>query len=153
MWVLGQNPLVTNPNLRYVREAFAKLEFLVVQELWETETAAFWQAPGVDPKAIQTEVILLPAAYFMEKEGSITNSGAMVQWRNAGVKPPGEARADLVVIDEVFRRVRALYAELDRSEGRADPEGDVGLPEGARSPRTCSRRSTAAPAWTSPRRG
>jgi formate dehydrogenase major subunit len=111
LWVLGQNPLVTNPNLRYVREAFAKLEFLVVQELWETETADFWKAPGVDPKAIQTEVILLPAAYFMEKEGSITNSGAMVQWRNAGVKPPGEARADLHVIDEVFRRVRALYAD------------------------------------------
>jgi len=110
LWVLGQNPLVTNPNLRYVREAFAKLEFLVVQELWETETAAFWQAPGVDPKAIPTEVLLLPAAYFMEKEGSITNSGAMVQWRNAGVKPPGEARADLGVIDDVFRRVRALYA-------------------------------------------
>ena len=50
-----------------MREAFAKLEFLVVQELWETETAAFWKRPGVDPKAIQTEVILLPAAYFMEK--------------------------------------------------------------------------------------
>jgi formate dehydrogenase major subunit len=111
MWVLGQNPLVTNPNLRYVREAFAKLEFLVVQELWETETAAFWKAPGVDPAAIATEVLLLPAAYFMEKEGSITNSGALVQWRNAGVQPPGEARSDLVVIDEVFRRVRALYAD------------------------------------------
>jgi formate dehydrogenase major subunit len=111
MWVLGQNPLVTNPNLNYVREAFAKLEFLVVQELWETETAAFWQAPGADTAAIRTEVLLLPAAYFMEKEGTITNSGAIVQWRNAGVAPPGEARPDLVVIDEVFRRLRALYAD------------------------------------------
>jgi formate dehydrogenase major subunit len=110
MWVLGQNPLVTNPNLGYVREAFAKLEFLIVQELWETETAAFWEAPGTDPKTVQTEVILLPAAYFMEKEGTITNSGAMVQWRYAGVNPPGQARADLSVIDDVFRRVRALYA-------------------------------------------
>ena len=53
MWILGQNPLVTNPNLHYVREAFAKLEFLVVQELWDTETASFWQAPGVDPKSIK----------------------------------------------------------------------------------------------------
>ena len=109
LWVLGQNPLVTNPNLNYVRQAFAKLEFLAVQELWETETAAFWQAPGVDPKSIQTEVLLLPAAYFMEKEGTITNSGGMVQWRYAGVKPPGAARPDLEVIDEVFRRVRKLY--------------------------------------------
>src|SRR5512138_1294137 len=116
LWVLGQNPLVTNPNLRYVQEAFEKLEFLVVQELWETETAAFWHAPGADPKAIKTEVLLLPAAYFMEKEGSITNSGGTVQWRYAGVKPPGEARPDLEIIDEVFRRVRKLY------EGSSDPK-------------------------------
>ena len=109
LWVLGQNPMVTSPNLNYVRQAFAKLEFLAVQELWETETAAFWQAPGVDAKAIQTEVLLLPAAYFMEKEGTLTNSGGMVQWRYAGVKPPGQARPDLEVIDEVFRRVRDLY--------------------------------------------
>jgi formate dehydrogenase major subunit len=109
LWVLGQNPLVTSPNLNYVHEAFANLEFLVVQELWETETAAFWQAPGKDPKAIKTEVLLLPAAYFMEKEGTITNSGGMVQWRHAGVKPPGQARADLEVFDEVFRRIRGMY--------------------------------------------
>jgi formate dehydrogenase major subunit len=109
LWVLGQNPLVTNPNLHYVQEAFGKLELLVVQELWETETAAFWQAPGADAKKIQTEVILLPAAYFMEKEGSLTNSGGLLQWRYAGVNPPGQARPDLEVIDEVFRRVRDLY--------------------------------------------
>jgi formate dehydrogenase major subunit len=116
LWVLGQNPLVTSPNLRYVQEAFANLEFLVVQELWETETAAFWQAPGVDPKSIPTEVLLLPAAYFMEKEGTISNSGGMVQWRYAGVKPPGQARPDIDVIDEVFRRVRDLY------RGSTDPK-------------------------------
>jgi formate dehydrogenase major subunit len=116
LWVLGQNPIVTSPNLNYVQEAFSKLELLVVQELWETETAAFWQAPGVDPKTIQTEVLLLPAAYFMEKEGTITNSGGMVQWRYAGVKPPGQARPDLEIIDEVFRRVRDLY------RGSSDPK-------------------------------
>jgi formate dehydrogenase major subunit len=58
---------------------------------------------------VKTEVLLLPAAYFMEKEGTITNSGGMVQWRYAGVKPPGQARPDLAVIDEVFRRVRKLH--------------------------------------------
>ncbi|HZX97747.1 MAG TPA: molybdopterin-dependent oxidoreductase [Myxococcales bacterium] len=109
LWVLGQNPMVTNPNLNYVREALSKIDFMVVQELWETETAAFWQAPGTDAKKIQTEVILLPAAYFMEKEGCLSNSGGLLQWRYAGVKPPGQARPDLDVIDEVFRRVRDLY--------------------------------------------
>ncbi len=118
MWTLGQNPMVTNPNLNYVHEALSKLEMLVVQELWDTETASFWQRPGADPKSIQTEVLLLPAAYFMEKEGTISGSGRLVQWRYAAVKPPGQAKADLEIIDTVFRKVRDLYA------GSTDPKDE-----------------------------
>jgi formate dehydrogenase major subunit len=116
LWAVGQNPMVTSPNLSYVHEALSKLDMLVVQELWETETAAFWQRPGTDPKSIQTEVLLLPAAYFMEKEGTITGSGRLVQWRYAAVKPPGEAKPDLEIFDTVFRKVRDLYA------GSTDPK-------------------------------
>jgi formate dehydrogenase major subunit len=123
LWTVGQNPMVTNPNLGLVHEALGKLDMLVVQELWQTETACFWQKPGVDPKAIQTEVVLLPAAYFMEKEGTISGSGRLVQWRHAGVKPPGEAKTDLDIIDAVFRKVRDLYRgsteEKDRILTRA----------------------------------
>lgn len=119
LWVNGQNPMVTNPNLNYVAEALGKLDMLVVQELWDTETASFWQRPGTDPKAVQTEVLLLPASYFMEKEGTISGSGRLVQWRYQAVKPPGEARVDLDVIDEVFRRVRDLY------KGSTDPKDEV----------------------------
>src|SRR4029078_6399420 len=72
LWVVRQNPAVTSPNLRIVHEAMGKLEMLVVQEIWDTETASFWQRPGVDPKTVQTEVLLLPAAFFMEKNGTIT---------------------------------------------------------------------------------
>jgi formate dehydrogenase major subunit len=115
LWVNGQNPMVTNPNLNYVHDALSKLEMLVVQELWETETAAFWQRPGVDPKTIQTEVLLLPAAYFMEKEGTISGSGRMVQWRYQAVKPPGQAKTDIEIIDTAFRRIRDLY------KGSSDP--------------------------------
>ena len=89
----------------------AKLETLVVQEIWETETAAFWRRPGVDPKSIQTEVILLPAAFFMEKNGTISNSGGMVQWRHAAVKPPGQAKPDGEIVDYVFRAVRDLVKD------------------------------------------
>ncbi len=110
LWAVGQNPLVSNPNLNYVQEALSKLELLVVQDLWETETAAFWKRPGADAKAIKTEVLLLPAAYFMEKDGTITGSGRLVQWRNAAVKPPGQAKPDLEIFDTVFRKVRELYA-------------------------------------------
>ena len=96
-----------------------KLEMLVVQELWETETAAFWRRPGVDPKSISTEVILLPAAFFMEKGGTISNSGGMVQWRYPGVKPPGQAKPDGEIVDQVFRRVRDLVH--DSNDPKDDP--------------------------------
>ena len=109
--VMGQNPMVTQPNLKLVTQAMAKLEMLVVQDLWETETACFWQQPGVDAKAIPTEVVMLPAAYFMEKEGTISGSGRLVQWRYEAVKPPGQARGDLDIIDELFQRVRDLYKD------------------------------------------
>ena len=111
LWIVGQNPAVTLPNLKLTFEAMAKLETLVVQEIWETETAAFWRRPGVDPKSINTEVILLPAAFFMEKNGTISNSGGMVQWRHGAVKPPGQAKPDGEIVDLVFRKVRDLVKD------------------------------------------
>ena len=111
LWIVGQNPAVTTPNLKLTFAAMAKLEMVVVQEIWETETATFWRRPGVDPKSIATEVIMLPASFFMEKNGTITNSGGMVQWRHAAVKPPGEAKPDGEIVDMVFRRVRELVKD------------------------------------------
>jgi len=119
VWIVGQNPAVTMPNLKVTFDAMAKLEMLVVQEIWETETATFWRRPGVDPKSISTEVILLPAAFFMEKNGTITNSGGMVQWRHAAVKPPGESKPDGEIVDLVFRRVRELVKDS------AEPRNDI----------------------------
>ena len=119
LWIVGQNPAVTTPNLNLTFGAMAKLEMLVVQEIWETETAAFWRRPGVDPKSISTEVLLLPAAFFMEKNGTISNSGGMVQWRHAAVKPPGQAKPDGEIVDLVFRRVRELVKESN------DPKDEV----------------------------
>jgi formate dehydrogenase major subunit len=119
LWVVGQNPAVTMPNLKMTFAGLDKLETLVVQEIWETETAAFWKRPGAEPKTIQTEVFLLPAAFFMEKNGTITNSGGLVQWRNAAVKPPGKALPDGEVVDYIFRRVRDLVHES--REPKDDP--------------------------------
>ena len=94
LWIVGQNPAVTLPNLKLTFDAMAKLEMLVVQEIWETETAAFWQRPGVDPKTINTEVILLPAAFFMEKNGidqQLGRDGAVAPRRGEAARA-GEAR-------------------------------------------------------------
>jgi formate dehydrogenase major subunit len=111
LYVIGQNPMVTNANLNLTFEGMCKLETLVVHELWETETASFWHRPGVDPKTIQTEVYLLPAAYFMEKDGTISGSGRMVQWRYKAIDPPGESKSDLEILDTLFRKVRDLYKD------------------------------------------
>jgi len=119
LWIVGQNPAVTTPNLKLTFAAMARLEMLVVQEIWETETATFWRRPGVDPKSISTEVVLLPAAFFMEKNGTITNSGGMVQWRHAAVKPPGDAKPDGAIVDLVFRRVRDLLRDS------SDPKDEI----------------------------
>ena len=119
MWIIGQNPGVTTPNLKLTFDALDKLETLVVQEIWDTETSSFWKRPGADPKAIKTEVFLLPAAFFMEKNGTISNSGGMVQWRHAAVKPPGQSKPDGEIVDAIFRRVRDLVH--DSKEPRDEP--------------------------------
>ena len=111
-YFMGQNPLVTSPNLTLVQEALSNMEMVVVQDLFEIETAAFWEKrEGVDPAAIDTEVIFLPAASFLEREGSLTNSGRMVQWRYTGIEPVGDSKADLLILDLLFKKVRELYGD------------------------------------------
>ncbi len=86
-----------------------KLEWMVIQELFETETASFWKRPGVDPASIQTEVFLLPAADALEKAGSIVTSGRLIQWRTDLAKAPGEAREDIWILDRIYRELKRLY--------------------------------------------
>ncbi len=107
--VWGQNPMVGGPNTNFTGEALDNLKWMVAADLWETETSIFWKRPGANPADIQTEVFLIPAASSFEKEGSITNSGRWIQWRYAAVPPPGEAKADLWVLDQYVRRLQALY--------------------------------------------
>jgi formate dehydrogenase-N alpha subunit len=111
LFVLGQNPAVSGPNATLERKALDNLDWLVAVDLWETETAAFWDRPGANAGAIQTEVFLLPAAGSMEKEGSITNSGRWGQWRYAAAPPPGEAKSDLWILDRLCKKLKELYAE------------------------------------------
>ena len=109
LMVFGQNPAVGGPNSNVAHAAMDKLDWLVVAELWETETASFWKRPGADPSAIQTEVFLLPAAASVEKEGSLTNSGRWGQWRYKAIEPPGDAKPDLWILTQLHKEVKALY--------------------------------------------
>jgi anaerobic selenocysteine-containing dehydrogenase len=105
----GQNPAVGGASCDFERKAIENLEWLVCVDLWETETAAFWKRPNVDPTTINTEVFLLPAACSYEKEGSIVNSGRWSQWRYKAIDPPGLAADDLSIINELAIRLIAAY--------------------------------------------
>jgi len=105
----GQNPAVGGPNANLERSAMDKLDWMVVADMWQTETANFWQRPGANPANIQTEVFLLPAKSSYEKEGSVTNSSRWSQWRYTCADAPGEAEDDLYMLTMIYRKLKDLY--------------------------------------------
>jgi formate dehydrogenase major subunit len=109
LWILGQNPAVSGPNSRLEREALKKLKWMVVQEIFDTETCSFWRAPGVNPADIKTEVFILPAGDAMEKEGSIVTSGRLIQWRPKVAEAPGEALPDDQIMNRIALKLKELY--------------------------------------------
>ncbi len=92
MYVEGENPAMSDPDLNHAREALAKLEHLVVQDLFLTETA------------FHADVVL-PASAFAEKSGTFTNTDRRVQIANPVLDPPGEARQDLMIIQSIAQRM------------------------------------------------
>jgi formate dehydrogenase major subunit len=107
----GENPAVSDPDSNHVRTALGNLTWLVCVDPYETETAAFWKRPGVDPATIATTVYLLPSAVALEKYGSRSNSGRWVQWHWMGGSPPGQARADMDILVDLGTRLKGLIAD------------------------------------------
>jgi len=114
----GQNPACSGTNSNKVRNALAKLDWMVTVNIFDNETASFWKGPGMNPADVKTEVFLLPAAASFEKEGSISNSGRWAQWRYAAVKPLGSSKPDAEIIHELYQKLKSLYTK----EGGALPE-------------------------------
>lgn len=114
---MGQNPAVGGQNASFQRQALAKLDWLVVRDLFETETASFWKdSPEVKsgvlkPEEIPTEVFLLPAAAVPEMDGSFTNTQRLVQWHDRAVDPPGDARSDIWFTVHLGLLLKRLYAQ------------------------------------------
>ncbi len=115
---MGQNPAVAGPNSRLERKALAKLQWLVVRDLVEMETASFWyDSPEIErgelrTEEIGTEIFLLPAAGHAEKDGCFTNTQRLIQWHEKAVDPPGDARSEPWFIYHLGRRLKEK-ARLD----------------------------------------
>ena len=115
-FLLGQNPAVGSANAKLQRLAMAKLDWLVVRDLQEIESAAFWyDAPEIEsgearPQDIATEVFFLPAASHAEKDGCFTNTQRLLQWHHKALEAPGDCRSDLHWIYHLGRRIREKLA-------------------------------------------
>ncbi len=92
MYIMGENPVITDPNTHHTVEALKKLDFLVVQDIFMTETA-------------ELADVVLPSTCFAEKDGTFSNTERKVQRVRKAVEPPGKARADLDIIMEISRRL------------------------------------------------
>ena len=92
MYIMGENPAMSDPNLNHARAALAALEHLVVQDMFLTETAAFAD-------------VVLPASGWAEKDGTVSNTDRRVQLGRAAVPLPGEARQDLWIIRDIGKGI------------------------------------------------
>ncbi len=108
MYIMGENPAMSDPDVTHAREGLAKLDHLVVQDLFLTETAMFAD-------------VVLPASAWPEKDGTVTNTNRQVQMGRRAFRPPGEAREDWRIVQEIARRMgldwqyghpREIYAEM-----------------------------------------
>jgi formate dehydrogenase major subunit len=108
MYVMGENPAMSDPDVQHAREALAELEHLVVQDLFLTETAKYAD-------------VVLPASAWPEKDGTVTNTNRQVQIGRTALPMPGDARQDWWIIQELARRIgldwkythpRDVFAEM-----------------------------------------
>ena len=103
MYIEGENPAMSDPDLNHAREALAHLEHLVVQDLFLTETAVYAD-------------VILPASGWPEKDGTVTNTNRQVQMGRQAIPLPGEARHDLWIIQDIAKRMGLNWNYKDVGE-------------------------------------
>ncbi|EAR52852.1 formate dehydrogenase, alpha subunit [Oceanicola granulosus HTCC2516] len=103
MYILGENPAMSDPDVDHARAALAKLEHLVVQDIFLTETANYAD-------------VILPASAFAEKTGTVTNTNRQVQMGRPALPPPGEAREDWAITVDLARRLGLDWSYSHPSE-------------------------------------
>jgi formate dehydrogenase major subunit len=122
--VVGQNPAVGSANSGLHRRAMAKLDWLVVRDFVEIESAAFWydspevESGELDPEEIKTEVFFMPAAAHTEKDGCFTNTQRLLQWHHKAVEPKGDCRSELWFYYHLGRLIREKLADSEEERDR-----------------------------------
>ena len=122
---VGENPAVGSPNGSLHRRAMANLEWLVVRDFFEIESAAFWyDSPEIETgalktEAIKTEIFFLPAADHTQKDGSFTNTQRLLQWHHKAVEPEGDCRSESWFYYHLGRRIREKLADSREVRDRA----------------------------------
>jgi formate dehydrogenase major subunit len=121
LFLLGQNPAIGGSNSGMIQRSLANLDWLVVRDFAETETASFWyqgqavRSGELAPKDIKTEVFLMPAALAGEKAGSFTNTHRLLQWHDKVVDAPGDSRSELWFVYHLGRVLKRLYGKSSRA--------------------------------------
>jgi formate dehydrogenase major subunit len=117
-FLTGQNPAGGGPNAGLHRAGLRNLDWLVVLDWFETESAIFWKNdPNAPPPSeIKTEVFFIPTAAAQEKEGSLSNTQRLLQWHNKALDPSGDCRSDAWFLYNLGKRLKQLYA------GSTDPK-------------------------------
>ena len=116
MYILGENPAMSDPDVTHARDALAKLEHLVVQDIFLTETANYAD-------------VILPASAFAEKTGTVTNTNRQVQMGRPAASPPSDAKEDWWITNEIAKRLNLgwdykhpseVFAEMKRAMSSLD---------------------------------
>jgi formate dehydrogenase major subunit len=107
MYIMGENPAMSDPDLNHARDALASLEHLVVQDIFMTETA--WLAD-----------VVLPASAWPEKTGTVTNTDRMVQMGRRALDLPGDAKQDLWIIQQLAQRMGLPWNYQGEESGVAE---------------------------------
>lgn len=109
MLVWGQNVIAAGPNTNAEAKAMEKLDWAMIVDPWDISTANFWRLPGADTANIKTEVFQLPGPVPFEKDQMKTASHRMQQWSYKTADPPGDAKTDLWIVNQLMIRLRKLY--------------------------------------------
>jgi formate dehydrogenase major subunit len=112
-FLFGQNPRGGGPNAKLHRAGLRNLDWLVVLDWFETESAVFWknEPGGLPPAEIKTEVFFIPAAAAPEKDGTLTNTQRLLQWHDRALDPPEDCRSDAWFVYNLGKRLKKLYAD------------------------------------------